>query len=948
MPRTRAIRPGRAREPRTSTGYEDELRWDHVVWSSHCVDCYPGNCPFRAYVRDGVIWREEQAGTYGVVEPGVPDMNPMGCQKGAGWSATHHAAERILYPMRRAGPRGSGEWERISWDQALDAVADAVIDAAEETGPESIFYETSPAQGGMVGVVAVARFIGMVGGVAIDLEGVINDFNSGMYLTYGKFNVSSVDDWFHADRILIWHMNPAYTRIPFYHYIAEARYRGARVYTIAPDVSPSAMHADTYVPVRPGADAALALAMCRVVIDDGLYDARFVREQTDLPLLVREDTGRFLRESDLREGGRDDQFYALDSKTGEPASANRGSLRWRGVVPSLDGSAVVRLAGGKRVRVRPVFARLREHLKAYSPEAASASCGTHPDVIRALARDCAKKKTAILLGFNSCKYYHCDLMERSMLLFLALTGNWGKKGTGARSWSAGPFDGPFISSLKTKPGAAGAREVLGLRQMGIDMLRAGDPTLTDELATLDLLSMVPMHRKIVPAFMLLQRYSGYGKVWNRRNWGDPTLPRSFDEYFREAREAGWWSGMNDGHVPPRVFIEAGGNILRRTRGGQNMLLGEFWPMLKMVATIDFHMTTTALQSDILLPAANHGEKLNVHYATPHVMQVLIADRAVAPAGEAKPEWEIFQLLARRVSERARARGLTSFTDVGGTVRNWADIGEQYTQGDQYRSDERLVDEWIRDSAVSGNIPKASTLTRLRKTGYVRVEGWGVSPLAVWQASEIYADETHVPNRDHVEKKLPYPTLTRRAQFYIDHPWFLEAGEALPAHKDTPAMGGEYPLQMTSGHMRWSIHSSNVTNRLMLATHRGEPFIFVNPADGARRGVGEGERVRVYNDMGEFFVKAKLTPGVRPGQVVMYNGWDPAQFSGWRGPMDVEPGMVKPLHLAGGYGHIRYRPGMWQPVPVDRATRVDFARALDTPDGDAAPAGARVRRRRSPA
>jgi nitrate reductase alpha subunit len=355
-------------------------------------------------------------------------------------------------------------------------------------------------------------------------------------------------------------------------------------------------------------------------------------------------------------------------------------------------------------------------------------------------------------------------------------------------------------------------------------------------------------------------------------------------------------------------------------------MGNFWPMLKMVATVDFHMTTTALQSDIVLPAANHGEKLNVHYATPHVMQVLLADRAVEPAGEAKPEWEIFQLLARRVSERALARGLTSFSDADGTVRDWADIGEGYTQGELYRSDEHLVDEWIRDSAVAGNIPKTSTLARLRKKGFVRVEGWGASPLAVTQASEIRPDETHVPNRDHVEKKYPYPTLTRRAQFYIDHPWFIEAGEALPAHKDTPAMGGDYPLQMTSGHMRWSVHSSNVTNRLMLATHRGEPFIFVNPADAARRGVGDGDRIRVFNDMGEFFVTAKLTPGVRPGQVVMYNGWDPAQFAGWRGPMDVEPGMVKPLHLAGGYGHIRYRPGMWQPVPVDRATRVEFERA----------------------
>lgn len=927
MPRTRPVpRPAASPGAATVDRYRAQIRWDRAVWSSHCVDCYPGNCPFRAYTRDGVLWREEQAGTYDIVEPGVPDMNPMGCQKGAGWALTHRAPERILYPMRRAGPRGSGKWQRISWNEALDLVADGIIDAIGSAGPESIVYETSPAQGGMVGVVAIARFVGLLGGVAIDLEGVINDFNVGMYMTYGKFNVSSVDDWFHADRILIWHMNPVYTRIPFYHYIAEARYRGAMVYTIAPDVSPSAIHADVYVPVRPGADAALALAMCRVVLDEGLVDETFVREQTDLPLLVRDDNGRFLRQRDLREGGRDDQFYALDAATGALVPAPRGTLAWGDATPSLDGEAPVDLADGSRTTVRPVFARLREHLEAYAPEAVLAQCGTHPDLIRQMARDCARRKTAILLGFNSCKYYHCDLMERAMLLFLALTGNWGKKGTGARSWSAGPFDGPFLSGMKAAPGPDATREVLRQRRFALDMMKRQDPTLTDELATLELLGMAPMHRKIVPAFQLLRRHAEYGRIWNRRSWGDPSLPRSFDAYLRMAETEGWWKGIGDAAVPPRVFIEVGGNVLRRTRGGQNMLLRRLWRGLSLAVTVDWHMTTTALQSDVILPAANHGEKLNVHYATPHVMQALIADQASAPAGEAKPEWEIFQLLAERVSRRAAERGLSTFTDRDGTTRTYAGLREQYTHGGAYASTERLVDEWVRDSAIAGNIPRRTTLATLRRTGFVRVRDWGLSPLAISQASEIRPDETHVPNRDHVEKKLPYPTLTRRAQFYIDHPWFLEAGEALPLHKETPAMGGEYPLQMTSGHMRWSIHSSNVTNRLMLNTHRGEPFIFVSPQDAGRRGVRDGDLVRVFNDLGAFFVQAKVSPAVRPGQVVMYNGWDPAQFPGWRGPMDVEPGMVKPLHLAGGYGHLRYRPGMWQPVPVDRATRVDFERA----------------------
>jgi DMSO reductase family type II enzyme molybdopterin subunit len=827
--------------------------------------------------------------------------------------------------MRRTGPRGSGKWQRISWDEALDLVADGIIDAIESAGPESVVYETSPAQGGMVGVVAIARFIGLLGGVAIDLEGVINDFNVGMYMTYGKFNVSSVDDWFHADRILIWHMNPVYTRIPFYHYIAEARYRGAKVYTIAPDVSPSAVHADVYVPVRPGADAALALAMCRVVLDEGLVDETFVREQTDLPLLVRDDNGRFLREADLGHDGRDDRFYALDAASGAVVPAPRGTLDWGDVTPALDGEAAVTLWDGSRVTVRPVFARLRRHLEAYAPEVASALCGTHPELIRELARDCARRKTAIMLGFNSCKYYHCDLMERAMLLFLALTGNWGKKGTGARSWSAGPFDGPFLAGMKAAPGPGATREVLRQRRLALDMLKRHDPTLTDELATLDLLGMAPMHRKIVPAFQFLRRHAGYGRIWNRQRWGDPTLPRSFDAYLRMAEAEGWWKSVGDAAVPPRVFIEVGGNVLRRTRGGQTMLLRRLWRGLSLAVTVDWHMTTTALQSDILLPAANHGEKLNVHYATPHVMQVLIADQAAEPAGEAKPEWEIFQLLAERISRRAAARGLASFRDRDGTIRSYAGLAEQYTQGGAYASVERLVDEWVRDSAIAGNIPRATTLATLRRKGFVRVQDWGMSPLAISQASEIRPHETHVPNRDHVEKKLPYPTLTRRAQFYIDHPWFLEAGEALPVHKETPAMGGDYPLQMTSGHMRWSIHSSNVTNRLMLNTHRGAPFAFVSVQDAARRGVSDGDLVRVFNEMGSFTVQAKVSPAVRPGQVVMYNGWDPAQFPGWRGPMDVEPGMVKPLHLAGGYGHLRYRPGMWQPVPVDRATRVEFER-----------------------
>jgi len=165
---------------------------------------------------------------------------------------------------------------------------------------------------------------------------------------------SSADDWFHSELVLIWHMNPVFTRIPFYHFIAEARYKGAEVVTIAPDFSPSAIHADRYVGLRPGSDAAFALGMCKTIIDEKLYDAGFVREQTDLALLVRTDNRHFLRESDLRAGGRDDQFYIFDEAQGGVSPAPRGTLSLGNAVPALEGRFEAVLGDGSTVQLTPV------------------------------------------------------------------------------------------------------------------------------------------------------------------------------------------------------------------------------------------------------------------------------------------------------------------------------------------------------------------------------------------------------------------------------------------------------------------------------------------------------------------------------------------------------------------------------------------------------------------
>lgn len=909
--------------------YRQAWKWDRIAWVSHCVNCYPGNCQYRLYIRDGVAAFEEQAGTFPSIEPGVPDMNPMGCQKGSQWARMLHSPERVLYPLRRVGKRGSGRWKRISWDEALTEIADAVIDAIQESGPESILQIATPNEGGLMASMLFGRIIEGLGGTVTDVNADINDFNPGIYMTFGKVNLAaSVDDWFHADLTLVWHRNPVYTSIPWYHYVLESRYRGGQIVVIAPDFSPSATHADYFVPVEPGSDAALALGMCQVIVDEALYDVAFIREQTDLPLLIRTDNNRFLRQTDLAGGGRDDQFYVFNAETGKVVEAPRDSLGLGDLKPALEGRYRVTLGDGTNAEVAPAFQLLRDQLHHYTPEKAAALCGVSPQIIRTLARKVASRRTNILLGFNAGKYYHGDLIERSMCLLLALTGNWGKKGTGVRSWSVGMFDGAYLFSMKTKPGQDEIKNVISMRNMMTQALRSQDPTMTDEIASIEMMRMAaPMGVTVPPAF-LWYYHVGHRQRWNTPSWNDPAIGESFDARFQEAMAKGWWRGLErpGPDMPPRVLFEVGGNLMRRVRGGQKLLLQNLWPKLKMVVSVDWRLHSTGMLSDIFLPVALSYEKLTFHIPTPDILNLTFSDAAVPPPGEVKPEWEIFRLLAEKIEERAQARGFVEYRDARGAVHRLDNLVSSYTLGGAIDSPETLAAEWVADTAALGNLPEGTSLATLRQQGNVRFTNWGVVPFAVAQASDLLPNSTHNPLRHHTEKKLPYPTLTRRAQFYIDHEWFLEAGEQLPTHKPNPKQGGDHPLILTSGHSRWTVHSTNVVNETMLQTHQARPFALLNPEDARTRGIADGDRVRIFNDVNAFHLQAKLSPSVRPGQIIVYNGWEPYQFEGWDDPASAEPGMVKWLHLAGGYGHLRYWLMQCQPIPTDRGIRVDVEKA----------------------
>jgi anaerobic selenocysteine-containing dehydrogenase len=667
-----------------------------------------------------------------------------------------------------------------------------------------------------------------------------------------------------------------------------------------------------------------------VIIDAELYKKEFVQEQTDLPLLVRKDNGRFLRGNDVADGEPEDQFFWWDTSTGTAISAPRHTLSKTNVDPALEGSYQVMLKDFSMVEVEPVFAKLCRRLEDYTPERAGEICEIHPDNIRKLARKVATRKTKIFIGWNSGKYYHGDLMERAMALLLGLTGNWGKKGTGTRSWAIMGMDGQMMMPAKDGPGQEAAqRHIAGMIAVR-RMLHATDPSMTNEMVQNRMLELVTesgeLGAPIPPAFLWYYQY-GYKERWNNRENTDPEMKRSFDEYVEEAIAKEWWgSGAYTKaykDIQPRVLFEAGGNLLRRQRGGQVQLLEHLWPKLKMIVSVDYRITTTGLYSDYILPAAQHYEKLGHAMASVHHLNFVLTDKATPPAGDSLPDREIGLRILEAIERRAAERGMTAFKDWRGMEHPLTGMMEQATHGGAVRDPEKFFAELVADNAVYGVLPKGTTLETLREKGAVRFANWGMVGHGISQGSTLKPDEVHNPLRWHTEDKIPYDTLVRRAQFYIDHEWFLEAGEELPTHKEPPPHGGRSRrFLMTSGHNRWSIHSMNLTNNIIANTHRGEPFVFLNDDDAVALGVDNGERVKLVNDEGESIVQAKVSPSVRPGQVILYNGFEPYMHENWYSQADLETGQVKHLGFAAGYGHLKYRLFSWQPIPADRAVRVD--------------------------
>ena len=322
---------------------------------TYCAMCI-ARCGVVATVEDGRFNKVE-------IDPEHP--NGCICIKGSAAPEMVYSPDRLRQPMMRTRPKGDPDpgWAPVSWDEALAMIAERLNDIKREHGPEAVVFGCATTAGSATTDIRpwLERLIGAFGSPNYLSPTNVCTWNRyfGSKFTYGI--ASPRLDLVHSNCILLWGINPQVTEPPTAMRISRAQRRGAKLIVVDPREHALARKADCWLRVRPGSDGALALALTHVLFDENLYDEDFVRDWTNGPFLIREDTQALLSAADLWFSGDAEALVVWDRHHDGPVCWRRDEGYFEdNVEPALWGRYECRLADGNDVYCRPVVDSLKE------------------------------------------------------------------------------------------------------------------------------------------------------------------------------------------------------------------------------------------------------------------------------------------------------------------------------------------------------------------------------------------------------------------------------------------------------------------------------------------------------------------------------------------------------------------------------------------------------------
>ena len=291
----------------------------HAVCTVNCTS----RCHLRGTVRDGKLVRVEPGDMPG--RPGYANA----CLRSMSYiQRLQDENARVMYPMRRTGERGSGEFERITWDEAIDAIAEK-LNAVLAKDPQAASFYSFTGDLGKLSWEAPTRYAATVGATTWDIEGIMGDHGAsmGMTMVFGTHRgAHDSRDYLNSKLLIVRGRNVADTHTSELRDYVAARKNGAKVIVIDPRQCSTAAMADEWIPLNPQTDPALALGMMNWIIGNDLHAKDKLVEESVAPYLIREDDGTYLRMVD-------GEVVATAAGTGK---ADEGSI---GTAPAAQGEA---------------------------------------------------------------------------------------------------------------------------------------------------------------------------------------------------------------------------------------------------------------------------------------------------------------------------------------------------------------------------------------------------------------------------------------------------------------------------------------------------------------------------------------------------------------------------------------------------------------------------------
>ena len=575
----------------------DNQATDNVeIVRSTCRMCH-GGCGVLVHVRNGRVIKVEG-------NEDAPTNQGTMCAKGLATIQHQYNPRRLRYPLKRVGERGGGQWERISWDEAYDII----IEKLQTTNQANQAHTQGTSRDQMDWH---ARFIPALGirmnsfglpplcflprievstrmfGYRIpapDYFGSKGDRDPGLILNWGCNIIQTNPDGISASALL------------------RARYRGAKMVTIDPVYHNLAAKSDVWLPVRPATDTALTMGFLNVAINEGLYDREFVEKWTNLPGLVRADTGVMLTEHDLAgttpppfagppHAIRPREYIVVwDRDRDEPTLATGPDIN-----PVLSGTFEVELPGAGTVTCHTAWDALVSRVNEYPLQTVAEMTGLKAEDIQKVGRMIMTEGPLALQWGVSHDQWGVNSHDaiQGALMLVALSGSLDVPG-GMAIWEFAPY-----------------RKVSFPGEIG--------PYFNPEMAFMGRL----------PSEILAQNAR-----WMPNPWGG-----SGANFFVEA--------VANGQQECEFLIITGANPVMNAADSQQVLRA--LENVGFTVIFDHFMTATAQMADLVLPVAMWTEKSHIVSRSLHVATQARV-KAVEPLGQCRSDEVAGMGLARKMAE----------------------------------------------------------------------------------------------------------------------------------------------------------------------------------------------------------------------------------------------------------------------------------------------------------